>query len=143
MWLLDTSALLKICFNEKGGDDLDAFLVGRADLAVSRLALLEATAATKKAHRDGRLSDQQAVLMNEGWDAARLKDLLVLPLHDEIVSATVELVRALGPLPLRAADALHIQTALNARAECFVTADRQQAQAARFVGLDTIGADPA
>ncbi|NBC20518.1 MAG: PIN domain-containing protein [Alphaproteobacteria bacterium] len=143
MWLLDTSALLKVTFNEPGADQLDAMLIGRADLAVSRLAMIEAIAATRKAQREERLSEEDAELILDVWLGEHIDDLHVLPLNDEIAAATVRLIREIAPLPLRAADALHIQTALHHQAVRFVTADRQQANAARFLGLDTFGVTPA
>ncbi len=61
-------------------------------------------------------------------------DLTVLPLTPAVEQHAFA---ALRRSPVRAMDALHIATALVARVDRFVTADKRQAQAAELAGLNT------
>lgn len=127
----DSSALVKLVWEEAESDSLRAFL-GDADLVSSELVLAELPRAVRRA-------------------AARSLDL-PLDLLLERVEQLVEAV-GLGPLDrallsgagalaepaLRALDAIHVAAAADLHPiDAFVTYDERQAAAARLAGLRTI-----
>ncbi|WP_315095420.1 type II toxin-antitoxin system VapC family toxin [uncultured Cellulomonas sp.] len=130
---LDTSALVKLCVAEPGSA-LVAALWDGADLVVtSRLADAEVRAVLAGGHRAGRLDDAGAVQALAAWE--RLWPALhVLELRDAVTASAASLV---GRHPLRAADALHLASALELRSPDLVVAawDEHLAAAARAEGL--------
>lgn len=134
---LDTSALLKRYFPEAGSDALDRLLVTVDLVCLSRLVHIEAIAAVRRAMLTGDLveTDGEKVLQALGDDL--VTDFRVVSLTDQIAQATVGVLTGLSSLPLRAADALHLQTAIHLEADLFVTSDRQQAAAGEALGLTT------
>jgi predicted nucleic acid-binding protein len=130
---LDTSALVKLCVDEPGSA-LVAALWDGADLVVtSRLADAEVRAVLAGGRRAGRLDDETARRALAAWD--RLwPGLHVLELRDVVTTVAARLV---GRHPLRAADALHLASALELRSPDLVVAawDEHLAAAARAEGL--------
>ena len=133
---IDTSAFLKRYLPESGAEQLHRSLGGAVEVHLSRLVIVEAISAIRRAgHRGAVLAKDVPRIL----DAIQLDSLDVFyidPLTDSICLDTTEILRTLNSLPLRAADALQIQSAINLQADLFVTADRQQAAAARQLGLD-------
>jgi len=133
---LDTSALLKRYFDEQETAEFEGLFDAADHVMTSRLTLLEALAAIKKAGRIHNWNDEQV----GGLEAALFADadlsFEVVPLTDALVMETILKIRDDLLLPLRAADAIHIQTALHADVDAFVTADRQQGAAAEALGLE-------
>lgn len=70
------------------------------------------------------------------WGAAQrdVADMTRVPLDEHVERFAFA---AMEHGPLRGMDALHIGSALVARVDLFVTADRRQAQVARGLGLPT------
>lgn len=131
--LLDTSALAKRYKNESGRDLVEAALEGATDVVLAAHCKLEIASGLCRDMHDGALQPQLYAQMMEQIHE-EFKDFDVRPFSLEVetyATAAMERVR------LRAMDALHIGTALAARVSLFVTADRQQAQAAKAVGLAT------
>ncbi|KQS98825.1 type II toxin-antitoxin system VapC family toxin [Cellulomonas sp. Leaf395] len=130
---LDTSALVKLCVAE-GGSALVAALWDGADLVVtSRLANAEVRAVLAGGRRAGRLDEVTAAEALAAWE--RLwPGLHVLELRESVTASAAVLV---GRHPLRAADALHLASALELRSPDLVVAawDEHLAAAARAEGL--------
>jgi predicted nucleic acid-binding protein len=131
---LDTSALVKLVVDEPGSA-LAAALWDGADLVVtSRLADAEVRAVLAAGRRAGRLEDEGAATAE--WD--RLwPGLHVLELGPSVTSSAAALV---DRHPLRAADALHLGSALELRSPDLVVAvwDEHLAAAARAEGLRVV-----
>lgn len=130
---LDTSALVKLCVAEPGSA-LVAALWDGADLVVtSRLADAEVRAVLAGGRRAGRLDREAAAQALAAWE--RLWPALhVLELQDVVTASAAALV---GRHPLRAADALHLASALQLRSPDLVVAawDDHFVAAARAEGL--------
>ncbi|MBO9555272.1 type II toxin-antitoxin system VapC family toxin [Cellulomonas sp.] len=133
---LDTSALVKLCVRETGSD-LVAALWDGADLVVtSRLADAEVRAALAAGRRSGRLDASAATHAVAEWD--RLwPGMHVLELGAPVTTQAATLV---GRHPLRAADALHLASALTLRSPDLVVAawDEHLVAAARAEGLRVV-----
>ncbi len=130
---LDTSALVKLVVEEPGSA-LAAALWDGADLVVtSRLADTEVRAVLASGRRAGRLEGGHATAE---WD--RLwPGLHVLELGESVTTAAARLIEQ---HPLRAADALHLASALELRSPDLVVAvwDEHLAAAARAEGLRVV-----
>ena len=130
---LDTSALVKLCVDEPGSA-LAVALWDGADLVVtSRLADAEVRAVLAAGRRAGRLDEVTAAEALAAWE--RLwPGLHVLELRESVTASAAVLV---GRHPLRAADALHLASALELRSPDLVVAawDEHLAAAARAEGL--------
>jgi uncharacterized protein len=130
---LDTSALLKLVIAEDGVDQAISLWRQAGEVVVSRLAWPEAVAALAGGRRGRRVSD-------EGYRAAteRLRSLFercsVVSLADFLVDRAAELA---ATHDLRAADAIHLATALAVMEadSVFVTWDRRLRLAAVGSGL--------
>ena len=130
---LDTSALVKLCVAEPGSELVAALWDGADLVATSRLADAEVRAVLAAGARSGALEPAQARTAIAAWE--RLwPGLHVVELHDVITASAATLV---GTHPLRAADALHLASALILRSPDLVVAawDEHLVAAARAEGL--------
>ena len=142
MIVLDTSALIKLYLPEPGLEQLTR-VVGDSGFSVSRLAILEAIVMFRKSFFAKHIAETHCSALIGAIEGDHGRDFEVLALSDKIVSETQGLIASSSALPLRAADALHIQTALHFAADLFITADKQQARAAEALGLKTCLIDAA
>jgi hypothetical protein len=108
---LETSALVKLFIPEPGSDDVDALWDGADQLLASRISVVEGRAALAGAHRAGRISASQHALAKTGL-AGRLREVQMVGLTEEIARAAGEHAELHA---LRAYDALHLASALEAR----------------------------
>ena len=133
---VDTSALAKLYVREVDSDALEVLLVDRTDLLVSDLAVTELTSALVRKVREGQLDGRVAGAIYQEL----LRDITegqfqLLQLDSDLHRQTEQLLLTLGShQPLRAADALHLATALAAGARALVTFDQQMRVAAQAVG---------
>ena len=130
---LDTSALVKLCVAEQGSDLVAALWDGADLVATSRLADAEVRAVLAAGRRAGRLEPAQERAALAAWE--RLwPGLHVIELQDVVTRGAATLV---GTHPLRAADALHLASALVLRSPDLLVAvwDEHLAAAARAEGL--------
>ena len=130
---LDTSALVKLCVAEQGSDLVAALWDGADLVATSRLADAEVRAVLAAGQRTGRLEPAQARAALAAWE--RLwPGVHVVELEEVVTGGAATLV---GTHPLRAADALHLASALVLRSPDLLVAawDEQLAAAARAEGL--------
>jgi predicted nucleic acid-binding protein len=131
MIYLDSSALLKLLFEESESAALASWIAERADTPTvsSELAKVEVIRATRRL-------DAAAV------PAARalVSQLDLIPLNGGLIEEAAD---AGDPL-LRTLDAIHLASALSIRGEltAFVAYDSRLITAARDAGIDTISPSP-
>jgi uncharacterized protein len=129
----DTSALIKLVIAEEGANQAKLLWQQAGEVVVSRLAWPEGIAALTAAHRGRRVSD-------EGYQTAsdRLRVCLerctMVSVADPLVDRAADLAAGYD---LRAADAIHLATALAVieADSVFVTWDRRLRLAAIQAGL--------
>jgi predicted nucleic acid-binding protein len=130
---LDSSALVKLFVPEPESDDLNRALAGLTDVIVSDLALTEMASAVGRRTREQRLTREEAQRLYR--EAAKLHGAsrhaeLTPPIHRRAERLMLSLA-----MPLRALDALHLATALDAEAATVVTFDPRLRDAAASQGL--------
>jgi predicted nucleic acid-binding protein len=120
---LDSSALIKLIFEERETSSLAAFLDAWPTRASSSLARVEVL-------RTAQLVDDDVVVGHAGRLLAHVH--LIRP-DDVLLAAATRL----EPASLRALDAIHLATALSLGSELagMVVYDRRLAEAARHAGL--------
>lgn len=135
----DTSALIKRYLTEANSDEFDAFFMARTPLAISRLTLVEMRCTLARRCRNSQIT---AVLEEQAMHEVRtdIQDgaLTVYPINDDQVVYALHLIEQVAPLPLRTLDALHLSAALRIDAREFATADKNQAEAARALGMTVL-----
>jgi hypothetical protein len=130
---LDASALVKLFVPEQGSDALNEALAGLSDVIVSDLALTEVASALSRRAREQRLTRQEGQRLYR--EASKL---LASSHHAELtppVHRRAERLMLSLPIPLRALDALHLATALDAGAVTVVTFDPRLRDAVTSQGL--------
>jgi uncharacterized protein len=130
---LDASALVKLFVPEPESDELNRALAGLTDVIVSDLALTEMASALGRRVREQRLTrDKAQSLYREALKvhASAHHAELTPPIHRRAERLMLSLAT-----PLRALDALHLATALDAEAATVVTFDPRLRHAAGFQGL--------
>jgi predicted nucleic acid-binding protein len=129
----DTSALLKLVIAEDGADQAELLWQSVGEVVVSRLAWPEAVAAFAAAQRGRRLTDEGH---RTAIGALRLcfDRCTTISVADRLVDHAADLA---ADLHLRAADAIHLATALAVMEadSLFVTWDRRLRLAAVQAGL--------
>ena len=130
---LDSSALTKLLVPEPESNDLNAALADADDVIISDLALTEVASALGRRVREGTVTLAQARRLSA--QALRLLDTcrhveLTPPIH-----RYAERLLLTAFSPLRTLDALHLATAVDAKAATMVTFDARLAVAARSQGL--------
>ena len=136
---LDASALVKLFVPEPESDDLNRALAGLTDVIVSDLALTEMASALGRRTREQRLAREEAQRVYR--EASKLHASahhaeLTPPIHRRAERLMLSLAT-----PLRALDALHLATALDAEAATVVTFDPRLRDAAGSQGLFVAPAD--
>jgi predicted nucleic acid-binding protein len=130
---LDASAFVKLFVPEAESDALNQALAGLTDVIVSDLALTEMASALGRRTREQLLSRTEAQrLYREArtLHAASHQVELTPPIHRRAERLVLSLAT-----PLRALDALHLATALDAEAATLVTFDPRLREAAASQGL--------
>ncbi len=130
---LDASALVKLFVPEAESNDLNQALAGLTDVIVSDLALTEMASAVGRRLREQRLGRADAQRLYR--EASKLHATshhaeLTPPIHRRAERLMLSLT-----VPLRALDALHLATALDAEAATVVTFDPRLREAASSQGL--------
>ncbi len=130
---LDASALVKLVVPEPESDDLNQALAGLTSVIVSDLALTEMASALGRRRREQRLTrDEAQRLYREAskLQASSYRAELTPPVHRRAERLLLSVA-----IPLRALDALHVATALEAKAATLVTFDPRLRDAAASQGL--------
>jgi uncharacterized protein len=131
---LDASALVKLFVPERESDTLNQALIGTEDVVVSDLALTEMASALGRRTREGRLTVAESRRLYrevEKLAASYRRAELTPPIHRH----AERLLLSSKEIPLRALDALHVATALDAQAATLVTYDPRLRAAAASHGL--------
>ena len=132
----DTSALVKLCVLETGTPLAVALWEGADALLTSRIADTAVRAVLAAAERIGRIDASPAAKARERWD-----ELWPGLAKVEVSTQVSETAGALADRrPLRAADAIHLASALLVRDvnPLFAAWDRRLADAARAEGLTVL-----
>ena len=129
----DTSALLKLVIAEDGADQAILLWQQAGEVVVSRLAWPEAVAALAAAHRGRRVSDEGYQTATDGLRSC-FERCTTVSIADSLVDRAADLAAGYD---LRAADAIHLATALAVMEadSVFVTWDKQLRVAAVQAGL--------
>ena len=130
---LDASALVKLFVPEAESHELNQALAGLTDVIVSDLALTEMASALGRRTREQLLTrDEAQRLYREATklQASSHQAELTPPIHRRAERLMLSLT-----IPLRALDALHLATALDAGAATVVTFDPRLREAAASQGV--------
>jgi len=129
----DTSALMKLVIAEDGADQAKLLWQQAGEVVVSRLAWPEAIAALAAARRGGRVSHEGYQTATDGLRSC-FERCTMVSLADPLVDRAADLAAGYD---LRAADAIHLATALAVMEadSVFVTWDERLRQGAIQAGL--------
>jgi len=131
--MFDASALTKRYASETGRNRVLALFASASELLVAAHCKTEVASALLRRRREGSLP---AAEFDRAWTAAQsdVADMTLVPLDARVERFAFA---AMGQGPLRGMDALHVGSAIAARVDLFVTADKRQAQVARAMGVAT------
>jgi len=130
----DSSALAKRYIADEKSEQVDALLYDATSLTVSVLCLPEIISALCRRRRERSLTLKQYSTAKEALEAD-LVDATVIQMTDEVILKSVDI---LEKSPLRSSDAIQIASALEWRADIFVSADARQCAAAKAAGLSIV-----
>ena len=139
---IDTSAVASAyLWDEPDHEELSSFLFrAPVNAATSDLTRVELMAAFHGAARSGRLDDPFPLIAKAFLDVSPTGRIKTISL--DLVRLEGEVGRLLSRHRLRAADAIHLATAIVAmegpEGVRFVTRDRRQAEAARAEGFEVV-----
>ena len=131
--MFDASALTKRYASEAGRNRVLALFASSTELLVAAHCKTEVASALLRRRREGRLPVAE---FDRAWDAAQsdVADMTLVPLDARVERFAFA---AMEQGPMRGMDALHVGSAMAARVDLFVTADKRQAQVARAMGVAT------
>ena len=131
--MFDASALTKRYASEAGRNRVLALFASASELLVAAHCKTEIASALLRRRREGSLPVAE---FDRAWDAAQsdVADMTLVPLDARVERFAFA---AMEQGPLRGMDALHVGSAMAARVDLFVTADKRQAQVARAMGVAT------
>jgi hypothetical protein len=131
--MFDASALTKRYASETGRNRVLALFASASELLVAAHCKTEVASALLRRRREGSLP---AAEFDRAWTAAQsdVADMTLVPLDARVERFAFA---AMEQGPLRGMDALHVGSAIAARVDLFVTADKRQAQVARAMGVAT------
>ena len=131
--MFDASALTKRYASEAGRNRVLALFASATELLVAAHCKTEVASALLRRRREGSLPVAE---FDRAWHAAQsdVADMTLVPLDARVERFAFA---AMEQGPLRGMDALHVGSAMAARVDLFVTADKRQAQVARAMGVAT------
>lgn len=135
---IDTSALAKCYIREARSLDVLAWAEAEGPVATCGLTLVEFRCLLARRRRAGQIDPplERSALAEFDRDL-RARNWLINPDFVSLYSEARQLIDLVPELALRTLDALHLAHARHYGARDFATADRNQAEAARALGLDT------
>ena len=140
----DTSALLKLYVTEPGSQELLQFATDSEELfACSAIATIEMLCALHRKQAEGDLGGKSVkVIYLKFLDDIRAGRLSVLPLDSDVTAAAEKVVREAHErrpkILLCSLDAIHLATAISARALIMVTADTRLRDLAEVAGMKVV-----
>ncbi len=134
---LDSAYLAKFYVNEPDAAQVRKLIRAAPNICSSSWALLEVGCAFKRHVREGSLTlSQGRELMDLFRTHVDGNYWTLIPVTDALLRKTATFVRGLpANIPLRAGDAIHLSTALNAEETEVWTSDRHLLAAASHFGL--------
>lgn len=131
--MFDASALTKRYASEAGRNRVLALFASASELLVAAHCKTEVASALLRRRREGSLPVAE---FERAWNAAQsdVADMTLVTLDARVERFAFA---AMEQGPLRGMDALHVGSAIAARVDLFVTADKRQAQVARAMGVPT------
>ena len=131
--MFDASALTKRYASEAGRNRVLALFASATELLVAAHCKTELASALLRRRREGSLPVAE---FDRAWDAAQsdVADMTLVALDAHVERFAFA---AMEQGVLRGMDALHVGSAMAARVDLFVTADKRQAQVARAMGVPT------
>ena len=130
----DSSALAKRYIADEKSEDLDKLLERSSNLAISVLCVPEIISGLCRRRRERFVTPSQYATAKNALNAD-LADATVINIVDEVLITSIQLLESSS---LRAADAIHISSALLWRADVFVSADERQCAVAKKSGLEVV-----
>ncbi len=129
--LIDSSALAKRYVAELDSNTVIAMCGAADEIVLSMIAVIEVTAAFTRLRREKKLSPQRYMeLKNRLYEDVRHAS--VVDVNERILLAAMKCAEK---TPVRAMDAIHLATGIEAFVDFFVTADIKQAEAGKLCGL--------
>lgn len=130
---IDSSAFAKRFIEEAGSDKVEEVCAQASALGLSVICVPEILSALNRRKRERSLTaDQYAEAKQRLLDDVRDADIINLAVP--VVGTAITILES---SPVRAMDAFHIASALEWKAQLFVSSDRNQLNAAGFAGLKT------
>ncbi len=126
--VLDSSALAKRYISEPGSRAVMAACQAADEIVLSVVCVPEILSALNRLRRAGELSDTDYLRLKQDF-AADIDEAVVVSLSRSVLRGTIV---CLESTHLRALDAIHVASAIEAGCDLFVSADRQQCRAAAF-----------
>ncbi len=127
----DSSALTKRYIFEKGSEEMDRFFLETDSVAVSSICLPEIISAFTRLLREKKISGRQ-------YDQCKIKfiedftSFEVCQVSAEVLKRSITI---LEHTELRAADALHVASAMEMKVDIFISGDKKQILAAKKFNL--------
>jgi len=131
MFFFDSSALFKRYLEEEGSEAVRDLCADAEVVGVSVLCVPEILSAAQRLKREGRMTLGEATRVKHELQTD-LADAKVIGLNEHVIERASDLIESNA---LKALDALHVATAVEAHADLFVSGDEQQLKAARKAGL--------
>lgn len=131
---LDSSALAKRYIRETGSEEVEKLCREAEDIAVSVVCFAEIISALCRLRRERGLREDHYEDIKKRL-LAELEDLTLCEVAPQVIKRAVALLEAYS---LRTLDALQLASAVEMKAETFVSADARQIKAARQEGLDVV-----
>ena len=130
---LDSSALVKRYIHERGSPHVDELLRKADAIMVSSLCLPEVISSFSRRRREKKMNADEYDLY-KGYLLEDVAAFEICQLTPEVLSTTVNILERSD---LRASDAIHVASAVQVRAERFVSGDARQIAAAKAFKLIT------
>lgn len=127
----DSSGLAKRYIHERGSDALESILAEASEVAISLICPPEIISALSRLRRQAMLSAPQS----EQAKSALFDDVEDMSVCGITVPVVLKAIDLLETHALRTMDALHVATAIEWKADLFVSSDRRQIRAAAASGL--------
>jgi len=136
---VDTSALVKYYYPERGSEEVEVLLLAAERVFVSRLSIVEMASALAKKQRGGMIGEQaERRIWNAFQSDLRSDRVASVPLDEGLAAHASALVRDLGAREgLRTLDALQLAAAMTRRQALFLSADQRLTKIAALIGLGT------